>query len=121
MALTKNKKTSLTGYLWLFMAVFCIVFSSASKWLIEQKVNPAYYYSPVATFNKKIRDNSRDKREYMYKITQAEKQQPADNELSAEFLIPSLFSLAQLCLPAGEYLTIKLTEQHCAMAGARLL
>ena len=108
-------KAILRGHLWLLMAVFCIVFSSASKKLIEQKVNPTYY-APLS-FSKKIKDGSRDKRDYLNKITLSDKQQSQDNSGPVFFLLSTLISIALLYLASNSIQSIIFKEQHLALRG----
>lgn len=72
-----SKNHHLRGLFWLLLAVICIVFSSASKKLIQQKTDPAAYYS-TSTLDKKIKDGSRERREYLTNITQFVDLQSAD-------------------------------------------
>jgi hypothetical protein len=76
--------------LWLLMAMFCVVFSSATKKLVElrfeRKVNPQY--AAFQLVNKKIKDGCRDKRHYLKSKVQVVKQQAPDTDVQGSFLAP---------------------------------
>ncbi len=113
----KNNYTSkgLKSYIWLFMALTCIVFSSASKRLIEQKVNPANYNAELS-FNKKIKDGSRDKHEYLSKVVHGEKRQSSDDNFAVLVLLSALISLVLLYV-SEHVRQVKYKEQSLAFAG----
>ena len=108
------------SYLWLFMAVVCIVFSSASKKLIEQRVNPVFYYSALS-FNKKLKDGFRERHEYLTKVIHADNHQSPDNTLPTVLFLTSLFSFAVLYFNRVATTRAALKEQHMALAGVRSL
>ena len=93
-------KTGIKGYVWLLMAVFCIVFSSAFKRVIEIKTTPASYSGSFA-FSKKIKDGSRDKHQYSSAITNSDHQSAANSDLSILFFLSSFITLALLYLSTG--------------------
>ena len=115
-----KKSTGVKSYLWLFMAVVCIVFSSASKKLIEQKVNPVFYYSALS-FNKKIKDGCRERHEYLTKVVHADNHQSQDNTVPTVLFLTTLFSFAFLFFSRSTVTRAKLEEQHLALAGVRSL
>jgi len=85
---------------WLLMAVFCIVFSSASKRLIELRSDQRFYHSCTSSQNigKKLKDGSRDKREFFKTFVQSEKQH-ADNTIPGFlFFLSAFVSLAFIFL-----------------------
>jgi len=87
---------------WLLMAVFCIVFSSASKRLIELRLDERFNisYTTSQLINKKIKDGSRDKRDSFKTLVLAKKNQ-ADNDktqLESLFLFSSPAFLSSLYL-----------------------
>ena len=93
-----NKTSALRSLLWLALAAICIVFSSASKKVIEQKINPVYYHSALA-FNKKVKDGCRDRHEYLAHVAgDVEHLSPAD-------LLTATFFLAGLVFLASGYLS----------------
>ena len=100
MMTNNGKKQGIKSYVWLLMAVFCIVFSSASKRMIEIKVNPASYPTSAA-FIKKIKDGSRDKREFLNKVIHADHLQTPDGVFSNLFLLSALISFAVSFLLTG--------------------
>ena len=101
--------------MWLFMAVTGIVFSSASKRFIEQIVNPAHYNAELS-FNKRIKDGSRDKHEYLSKVVHGEKRQSSDDSFAILVSLSALISLVLLYI--GNYSSqVKYKQQSTAFAG----
>jgi hypothetical protein len=94
-AVNNYKGNGLKSYIWLFIAVICIVFSSASKRLIEAKVNPSNY-NPVLSFNKKIKDGSRDRHEYLTVVVHAGNGLASGDNIIVPLLLSALISLALL-------------------------
>ena len=121
MAAKENKnRRGVKSYFWLFMAVVCIVFSSASKKVIEQKVNPDLYYSALS-FNKKIKDGSRERHEYLAKVTHTDNLQSPDNAVPTIFFLATLFPLAFLFFSRSTATHTALKEQHLSLVGVRSL
>ena len=78
---------------WILMAVMCIVFSGATKKLIEQKMAP--YITISQALGKKIKDGSKDKRDCFKLVVHSEQQ-------NADTAIPGiLFFLSALIAIAG--------------------
>ena len=77
---------------WILMAVLCIVFSSASKRLIELKMAP--YFTASQALSKKLKDGSRDKREFLKSFIQSEKQNADSSIPELLFLCDALFAFA---------------------------
>lgn len=119
MANSNSKQIGLKGYTWLFTAVLCIVFSSASKKLIELKVTPANY-SSSHVFSKKIKDGSRDKRQYLNAIIHTDNQQSPDNNFSVLFFLSSFITLALLYIYTGNLHQVILIQQPVISGGRRL-
>lgn len=92
--MTKQKRTNaITRPLWLFMAMLCIVLSGPSKKLLEvrfdRKVNN---HAPIGTLiNKKIKDGTRDKRQYLQSVVHAGKQSPG-NDGQVLFIVPEIIA-----------------------------
>lgn len=92
--------TMLKRPLWVLMAVLCIVFSSASKRLIEMKMAP--YFTVSQALGKKIKDGSREKREIYKSVIQPEKKHAGNNIPEFLFFLTALTSLAFI-LSYGRY------------------
>lgn len=66
-----------------------------------RKVNPQY--SAFQLVNKKIKDGSRDKRQYLKSKIQVVKQQAPDTDVQGAFLLPGINSIAfQHCVEMHE-------------------
>jgi hypothetical protein len=78
------------------MAMFCIVFSSASKKLIELRLDQKFYhcYAIGNITNKRIKDGSRDRREHFQKSVQSIKNSPDDSNPDLLFIPPDDLSLS---------------------------
>ena len=86
---------------WVLMAVLCIVFSSASKRLIEQKLAP--YFTSSEALGKKVKDGSRDKREFFKSTVQSEKQSPDNPGLDFSFPLATLIAVALIFLSGKDF------------------
>jgi len=115
----KNNQNSLLlkQPLWLLMAVLCIVFSSASKRLIEVRAEQRFSHNSSASpaTSKKIKDGSRDKRQFLQTFIQSEK--------NADSSIPEfLFFLSALVflsfISSGVYNPVSFTKQPVISSGA---
>ncbi len=111
-----SKNFSVKRYIWLFMAVICIVFSSASKKIIEQKVDPAHYSSALS-FNKRLKDGCRDRHEYLTKVVRAGTAQTPGVDLNSLFVLSALISLVLLSLYDSHARLQTTQEQPLALAG----
>ncbi len=112
-------KAGLRSFLWLCLAVFCIVFSSASRKLIERKVNPSHF---TQTFlSKKIKDGFRNKHNYTNRVSAADHVQFPDNAPIVPFLFGTFISFALLFLLGGSINTFGFKEQHSPLGSLRPL
>ena len=114
-----TKKSRLKSLLWLFLALICIVFSSASKKLIQQKVNPQLYSSALS-FNKMIKDGCRDRHIYQTKLVQRDNQLAPGDTISSVLYFGTLFSFAILFF-GRRIATPVAKEQHLALASVHAL
>lgn len=115
--LEKNKTilSILARPFWIMMAVFCIVFSSASKKLIEQRLAPFFTVSQSA--GKKIKDGCRDKRDSFRLYVQSEKKSADTSIPEILFLLPALVYLAGLRFYRSDYsfcISKTLAAAHCS-------
>ena len=74
------------------LALCCIVFSSASKKLIELKLAP--YFTVSQALGKKIKDGSREKREILKLFVQSEQHSSDVSHPDVLFFMPALIALA---------------------------
>jgi hypothetical protein len=109
-----SKNSRLKSLFWLFLALICIVFSSASKRLIQQKVNPQLYNSTLS-FNKKIKDGCRDRHEYNTRVVRAANEFAPGDTISAVLYLGTLFSFAILFFEHRRAAYVA-KEQHLALA-----
>ena len=113
-----SKAVGIRGALWLLVAVVCIVFSSASKRVIELRYNPAAS-STHGFFDKKIKDGSRDKHTYFNAVSHSVQQSPVDhdNDLAALFLLSSFITLAYFYFYRGGNLLPVFSAQRVISPG----
>lgn len=104
------------------MAMCCILFSSATKKLLElrfeRKVNPQYAASQV--INKKIKDGCRDKRHYLKSKIQVVKQQAPDTDGQGAFLLPGSISVSFFHYSEGQSGYVALHKQPVIAASLPL-
>ena len=82
--------------LWILMAVLCIVFSSASKKLIVQKLSP--YLTVSQSISKKIKDGSRNKHQYLSASSYSVNQSEPETDAGINFYVTTLFTFALFSL-----------------------
>jgi hypothetical protein len=85
--------------LWIIMAVFCIVFSSASKKLIELHLAP--YITVAEASGKKIKDGCRDRRQHLNAQVVHQASIAPDGSELPQFFISAFLTAAALLLAAG--------------------
>jgi len=108
---TPNKRM-LNQPQWLIMALFCIVFSSASKRLIELRIDQRFNYAATATIGKKIKDGSRDKREFFKSLSQSTTQRADDSNPVFFFAVSAFIAVALLYFFNGNLSQRVFKQQH---------
>jgi hypothetical protein len=88
----------------ILMALLCIVFSSASKRLIEQRLAP--YLTVSQTLGKKIKTGSRDKRHFFNAQIAPEHQAAPDLAPDLLFLVSSLAAAVLTFIFGARYTTV---------------
>jgi uncharacterized MAPEG superfamily protein len=83
------------------MALFCIVFSSASKRLIELRIDQHFNYAATATIGKKIK-GCRDKRDFFRTSIQSTSQQADNNSPEFFFFLSAFIAIALLYFFEGD-------------------
>jgi hypothetical protein len=101
--------TALKRHFWVLMAVLCIVFSSASKRLIEMKMAP--YYTVYQALGKKIKDGCRDKRDSFKFFKQADSKRADTNNPEFLFFLSALAAFV-IMLSSGRFFYQKSFTGH---------